>query len=226
MPLEDIKRDIEENARKEARRIHEESRKECELVLSDAKAKVSAIIDESQRSMKAELELLNREYASSIELGRKSAVLSAMEEALEAEMRSMRRELAKKARASPAYEKLFKDAMKAGRQMAGGDDFIVATSKKDVPLLGKTSAKVEARDMEGGLMVYSRDRSMSIDATLDKLIESKQEEIRNEINSRLFSGSAKKAAKAVKGKRAKAPAAKKAKKSAAPKKKAVKKRKK
>jgi len=226
MPLEDIKRDIEENARKEARRVHEESRKECEMVLSDAKARVSAILDESQRGMKAELELLNREYDSSIELGRKSAILSAMEEALETEMRSMRKELAKKARASPAYEKLFKGAMKAGRQMAGGDEFIVATSKKDVPLLGKTSAKVEAREMEGGLMIYSRDRSMSIDATLGKLIDSKQEEIRNAINTRLFSGSAKKTAKAAsRGKKAKAPAAKKVKKSAA-KKKAVKKRKK
>jgi len=225
MPLEDIKRDIEDNARKEARRVHEESRKECELVLSDAKARVGAILDESQRSMKAELELLNKEYDSSIELGRKSAILSAMEEALETEMRSMRKELAKKARASPAYEKLFKDAMKAGRQMAGGDEFIVATSKRDIPRLGKTSAKVEAREMEGGLMIYSRDRSMSIDATLGKLIDSKQEEIRNAINTKLFAGSAKKAAKAVRGKRAKAPAAKKVKKSAA-KKKAVKKRKK
>ncbi|MDE1832914.1 MAG: V-type ATP synthase subunit E [Candidatus Micrarchaeota archaeon] len=186
MPLEEIKHEIEQDARKEARRIAEESRKECDQIASEARARARAITDQSEASIKAELDLLNREYDSSTELGRKSAILSAMEEALEAEMRSIRKELVRRARSSPAYPTMFKDAMRAARQMSSEGNYVIQVAKKDVPLLGKTDGKIETREMDGGLMIYSPDRSMSIDATLDKLIDSSEERIRGVINSRLF----------------------------------------
>ncbi|MDE1810949.1 MAG: hypothetical protein KGH66_02830 [Candidatus Micrarchaeota archaeon] len=208
MPLEEIKHEIEENARKEARRIREESRKECELVVSEARARAAAIVAEHERSLKAEIDLLNREYESSMEIGRKSAILAAMEEALEAEMRSIKRELVRKARASPGYPKIFKSALKSAKEMSTDGNYVIATSKKDIPLIGKTTAKVEAREMSGGLMIYSQDRSVSIDATLDKLIDASEEQIRKVINAHLFAGAKKavaaKAAKATKKSKPKA----------------------
>jgi vacuolar-type H+-ATPase subunit E/Vma4 len=76
--------------------------------------------------------------------------------------------------------------MKQAREMAPASDLVITVDKDDRSKIGNTESKVETRSIGGGLVISSKNGDISIDATVDRLIDSKSDEIRNALLEELF----------------------------------------
>ncbi len=211
MALGDIKHNIEEQAKKEAGGIREAASKEADAIISDAKERAKGILQGFDSEIEAELKRLRDESEASGELAAKNVTLTAREEVLSGEAAKIKRLLIGSIRKSQGYGKIFKDALKQAREMAPASDLVITVDKDDRSRIGNTESKVETRSIGGGLVISSKNGDISIDATVDRLIDSKSDEIRNALLEELFGGAKRQSApkKAEAAKRPRKAAAKK-----------------
>jgi len=218
MALGDIKHDIEEQAKKEAGVIRSSASSEAEAIIDDARARAKGVLQSAERQIEEELKRLRDESEASTELAAKNITLTAREEALADEASRIRRLLAKDVRANSSYGKIFRNAAKQAQEIAPQSELVITVDKADRAKLGNTASTIETKDVGGGLIIRSKNGDMEIDATLERLIASKSDEIRGTLLSEMFGGSetrqrpaAKKAAKKPARAKAKKPAKAKAK---------------
>lgn len=188
MALSDIKHNIEEQAKKEAGGIRESASKEGEAIIGDARERAKGILQSAERQTEEELKRLREVSEASAELAAKNITLTAREEALSGEASKIKRLLAKCIRASQSYGKIFKNAIRQAREVAPPGELVITVSKADRAKLGNIESKIETKEMGGGLMISSKSGDISIDATVDKLIGSRSEEIRNALLAEMFGG--------------------------------------
>jgi vacuolar-type H+-ATPase subunit E/Vma4 len=198
MALGDIKHDIEEQAKKEAGRIRESASSEAETIIGDARARAKGVLQGIEKQIEEELKRLRDESEASTELAAKNITLTAREEALDDESSKIRRLLAKDARASPAYGRIFKNAVKQSQEIALQSELVVTIDKSDRPRLGNTESRIETKDVGGGLVIRSKSGDIEIDATLNRLIASKSDEIRSALLAGMFGGAEKRQRPAAK----------------------------
>lgn len=179
MPLNEIKRNIEDSAKKEAKSIRESAEKERDAVLEAAMEQVRAIRKAANDAISDELLRLQKEYGASADLESKNIMLAARQVALDAELNSVRNALIKRIRAHPGYAKIFKNAVKGAVSLYPDKNFTVVTAKADTKLVDQKGVRVEAGDVKAGLVIYSNDKAVKIDATVDKLVDSRMDEIRS-----------------------------------------------
>ncbi|MDE1868854.1 MAG: hypothetical protein KGH60_02715 [Candidatus Micrarchaeota archaeon] len=179
MPLNEIKRNIEDSAKKEAKSVRDSAEKERDSILEAAMEQVKEIRKAANDAISGELERLEREYKASAEFEERNIMLAARQAALEAELNSVRNALVKRIKSHPSYPKLFKNAIKSAIALYPDKEFTIVTAKSDTKLVDQKGVRVESGNVNGGLVIYSNDKSVRIDATVDKLVDSKMDEIRS-----------------------------------------------
>lgn len=187
MPLTEIKRDIEKEAEKEAARIRGEANAEKDKILKEASERANRIKEENDKETKIELEKQEQEYSANVDLSLKKVYLDAREDALNSELKGIKEELAEGIRENPAvYKSIFSNAIKEASTMAPLRDLTAITSKEDAKFIDKDGPRIEYQDIDGGLIVISKDKNVRIDATLQRLIESRNDEIKSAILDAIF----------------------------------------
>ena len=186
MALGDIKHNIEEQAKREAVGIREAASKEADAIIGGSKERAKGILQGVEKQIEEELKRMRDESEASAELAAKNVTLTAREGVLSDEAAKMRRLLVKDIRASKAYLKVFKDAMRQARDIAPAEELVITVDKSDRAKLGETASKVETKGMDGGLVISSRSGDIEINATVDRLIDSKSDAIRNALLDELF----------------------------------------
>ena len=186
MALSDIKRNIEEQAKREASGIRESASEETKAIIEDARSRAKCMLQGAEKQTEEELKRLREESEASTELLVKNIVLSARDEALSDEVSKAKRLLAKSVRASQSYAKILKSAVKQAQEVAPQDELVITVSKEDRQKLADTESRIEVKETGGGIIIRSKNGSIEIDATVGKLIESKLETIRNALMAELF----------------------------------------
>jgi vacuolar-type H+-ATPase subunit E/Vma4 len=187
MPLTEIRKKIEEESKKSTKSIEQETQKERDAILSDAKEKVKEIMKNADQETSQELNRLMMEQSASTDLLAREVELTARESALDDEINEVRAELIKAIRANTnLYKKIFSNAIKSIESIGPARQFTIITNKKDSALVGKTDARVEYQNISSGLIIQSQDKNISIDATLENLVDSKREEIKSVLLDSMF----------------------------------------
>lgn len=198
MALDEIKRNIEEQAKREADAIRKAAAEERDSIVREAEARLKELNQKLSAGINEELKRLREENESGIELSMKDIPLAAREEALSEEIPKVRKLLLKQLRASKHYEKLFNAAVKQAESFAPVSELVVEVDRLDKRLVEELGAKVVFKDMDGGLVVRSKNGDVGIDATLGGIIDSRMEEVKNAVLGELFGARAARAAVARK----------------------------
>ncbi|MGI0100902.1 MAG: V-type ATP synthase subunit E [Candidatus Micrarchaeaceae archaeon] len=204
MSLTEIRAEIERDAKQQADSIIAEGRKEAELIIREATAKASEISKRQEEDTRQELAMLLLERSASAELAAREIELAARELALESEAGSIRKELALSIKADKAsYKRIFSNAIKAATDVAPEHELTISASRSDAELLKDIGARIEYKDMPGGLVIQSVNRDLKIDATVEGIIERNMDYIRAALLRSMFYSEGKRisAARAARGSR-------------------------
>jgi vacuolar-type H+-ATPase subunit E/Vma4 len=189
MPLDEIKRGIEASARSEAESIRDSAVSESKKILDDASASAKGIEDACEKEAASEIARLRREQAAELERAARVSMLEAIDTSIRREYKGMQGKLADSLRKSEHYGRLFKEALKKAQDVAPASDLVVQVNKKDEHFVKGTGAQIEHANISG-LVIYTKDRSVKIDATLGRLIDSSVEDAMTIIMSEIRKGRA------------------------------------
>jgi len=175
MPLDELKHGIEAGARSEAESIRASAAQERKRILDDAVESAKGIESGSEKEAAAEIARMRQEQSAKIEREARVSVLEAIDDDIRRESKGIRAELESRLKKSERYGKLFKEALKRAQEMAPAEDLVVQVNKKDEHFLKSAGVKIEHADISG-LIIRSRDMSVRIDATLDRMIDSSMDD--------------------------------------------------
>ena len=186
MPLTEIRKEIEDETKKQVKGIHDDAQKECDSILDEAKERAKEIAKSHDDETSAELNRLTLENSASAELAANEIELTAREAALENEISDTRSELIKAIKGnSTLYKRLFSNAIKEASAIAQMRKLTILVNKEDAKLLDDTDARVEYRNING-LVIESLDKDIRIDATLENIVDSKKEQIKSVLLESMF----------------------------------------
>ncbi len=227
MSLEAIRKSILGEAESKAKAEQSEASSEAEKMVKEAESKAKALLKQAEAEAKAEETRMRNEAAAGLETERNAMVIEAKGKVVEKVLDSVKGQVERNIKSSN-MDRMFKAAMKQFSELGDADDAVIRTSKKNAALM-KGRHNVEYTNVDG-FVISTDDGKISLNATVDALVEGKTEEIRKIVSEEVFTGSQeKKIAKATSSmakKSGKVIAKKMPKKAkAAPKKKAVKARK-
>ncbi|MFH0836160.1 MAG: V-type ATP synthase subunit E family protein [Candidatus Micrarchaeota archaeon] len=199
MGIDDLKKEIVEDADSQAKKMLEEARAQARQITADAKQNAKKIVsDGKEKSLKEAVEK-NIEISSARLQGRKL-----MSEAKDAVVRKvfedLRIELAAFAKSKEYPAVLAKLAKQAVAEL--GEEAVLHVRKQDAALL-KGAGKVSSDylDCIGGLIAETPDKRIRVDCTFEALIESHEDEIRQKCFEEFFPVRKKAAAEKITGKK-------------------------
>lgn len=192
MPLEEIKKGIESAASSNAKSIEEKAKQEKQEIISAARKEAETLVKEANENIKREKHRLVQEYEARAEIDARNLVLSAKEEALDAELRRIKTLIAKRMKSSKSYPEIFKHALGyASSEM--GSDIVITVSKEDRKFLGKSNAEIVNKEIGGGVIIRSKDGRITLNATIDAMIDQNIGIVKEKVSEALF-GTEKKSA--------------------------------
>lgn len=163
MALEELKQDILQQAKLEAKRLEEETLHELSEKDKHISDEVTRIADSHDKELQRELALAKRTKSAQTTAVAEQMVLDKKAEIIDAAFAEAKKKLKNKNKTLLA--KLFKQAQK---------DITVHTvycAKKDVSHFSGASATVKATPtIEGGFIAENKDGSISVDYTYDTLL--------------------------------------------------------
>jgi vacuolar-type H+-ATPase subunit E/Vma4 len=187
MPLDEIKRGIEASARSEAKSMRDSAMSESRKILDEASERAKGIEGACEKEAASEIARMRREQAAEMERAARVSMLEAIDTSIRREYRGMQGKLASRLRKSEHYGRLFKEALKRAQDVAPASELVVQVNKKDERFVKNTGAQIEHANISG-LVIYTKDRSVKIDATLNRLIDSSVEDAMTIIMSEIKKG--------------------------------------
>lgn len=187
MSLTAIRKRLEEETKEKVKSMHAEAEKERDSIISDAEQRAKEMTKRGDLETDEELKRLEMEQFASTELAAREIELVAREEALDGEINATRKELIKALEEDETlYKKLFSNALKEASEIGPLRDFTILTSKQDAKYVSKSDGHVEYKDVGGGLIIQSTNKDVQIDATLDEIVNSKNDDIKSALLVAMF----------------------------------------
>ncbi|MEK6921897.1 MAG: V-type ATP synthase subunit E family protein [Nanoarchaeota archaeon] len=182
MALEQVKQEIIEHAEAEARKILANAKEHAKKEMDAAHSTLDVFDTELQESLQKELDALEKKYYASMKLASKKVLLQKQKELVDALFQELREHLAQlpKAEKTKIFASLF-DAAK--KQVSIGK---IYCAKQDVPLVKTLFSTVEAKEIIGGIIVESKDRTLLFDYSFDSIVAALQENKLQEVTALLF----------------------------------------
>jgi vacuolar-type H+-ATPase subunit E/Vma4 len=187
MPLDELKKSIDAGAKGEAESIKNAATAEVKKILDDASETAKGIAKSYESETAGEIVKMRQEMSAEIERAVQVVMLEATDELIKRESRSIRSELENRLKRSAHYGVLFKKALARAQEFAPLKDLIVQVSKNDEHFVKGSGVQIEHADING-LTLRSRDGSMRVDATLDKLIDSYTEDVTKSVMAEIRRG--------------------------------------
>jgi len=176
MGLDDVKKDILDEAKEEKERILEEAEEEKDEILEEAEKEAERIKSETEEEIEEEKEAIERKTVSNANMEAKKTKLEAKEKSLDSAFENFREEL----------EDLDESQRKEMLERAIEDsDFTVGLVKGDESFESVTDLEFEASDVEGFILV-SDDGERQLNYSLDKIIDDFRSKYRQDVAEKLF----------------------------------------
>lgn len=187
MPLENVRRKILDEAEETASRIKEDGSSEAQRILSEAEARANEIEHKAQEDANAETKRILKEHEIAMEIEVGSMLAEAKGLALErvtadvtSRMKSMLEE--------KYMAKMLESGISKFEEVYSGE-IVVLASKNNKKLVESLKKKVVVKDHGGdGIILKSKDGSISLRISPDALIEENMDIVRSMVSARLFGG--------------------------------------
>lgn len=186
MSLEKMRHEIIDTARKSAKQVRQQAEAERDAILEQVEQQAKSMIE----SAKSDATELNRvaelKSLSGVELGAKNEVLRAIEQLTSHEAESIAKQLIKQMRKSKAYPLLFRRVFNLSKALGEPNELNVLVNKEDRQLAAKAGFKNIDVGNINGLVVHTKDKKISIDATLENLVAQQHQLIRSAVRKELM----------------------------------------
>ncbi len=182
MPLEAIRKRIEQESAAEKSRIESEARTAADAIIAQAKADAEAALRSAKADAQANAEARKRDFTTSMEMEASSIVSAAMEEHIDSMMKAFSGQVRK------VLQKRERDII---RRAIEGFTSTVPREKACARLDGKYAelakgfGKVEKAKIKG-VVLSSLDGTVRADATIDGLLSANSESIRRMLSKGMY----------------------------------------
>ncbi|PLW80829.1 hypothetical protein C0585_00565 [Candidatus Woesearchaeota archaeon] len=182
MALEDVKKEIIAKAEKEVKAILSEAKAKEKEVLAKASEDMDLLKITKSAETKATIDALHKREISTANLNAKKIVMATKKEVLDQAFDTAIESIRK---LSDAKKKtlLKKILDKASKEI---DVEYIYCNSKDVKLITAGKQKILAKDIIGGLILESKDRSIVLDYSFDTMIENVRSKNLQQIANILF----------------------------------------
>ncbi len=184
MSLEALQKEIEKKGKDEARNLESLARNEASLVIDEAKKHAKRIDSETREAIKQEVKRLQNEYAANSELARNTIVVGARDAVVDEVFERMRKNLADDLREK--QKKIFDNAAKIAKDLGPIEKMRYVINKKDAELVKSWKGKVEFGNLIGGVVIYSEDAKVKIDASIDTMLDNNAQNIKSIISDSIY----------------------------------------
>lgn len=188
MGIEKLKGSLLSEANEDARKITETAEAHVRGMVEEERSKASAIKRDAEVEVERLMEEQRNERLAWARLESRRILAEAREDAIKGVLDDFF-DVLKSAKNSPEYKKFISKAIAEAVAELGSDVTIrvLKGERKFVPALKNVNI-VENLDALGGAIVESSDGKILIDLTLETLFESKRDEIRKQVNDKIFGG--------------------------------------
>lgn len=183
MALDELRKNIERDARAEAARIDKEGESESQRIIAEATRKAEGIKKKAQEGALADVELRKRDTLIELEMEAGNMLAAAKEDNIERQQRQFVEVV--KRRLYKREPEIIKSAVKNFSSVVPLESATIRIDKKNASLVKAPGAKVEHDNIHGVVLV-SLDGKVTADATVEGLIESNAETIRGILTGGLF----------------------------------------
>lgn len=195
MSLEALQKEIEKKGKDEARNLENLARNEASQIMAEAKKHVKQANSETNEAIRQEIKRLQKEYAANSELARNTLLVGARDALVDEIFARIKNSLAEDIREK--QKKIFDNAAKIAKDLGPIDKMKYIINKKDAEFVKSWKGKVEFGDLIGGVIIYSEDAKVKIDASIDTMLDNNTENIKNIISDFIYR--AKKSGSSAKG---------------------------
>tara|TARA_Y100000310_G_C20549630_1_gene747372 strand:- start:588 stop:1145 length:558 start_codon:yes stop_codon:yes gene_type:complete len=183
MTLEKVKKDILQQAEKEASKIDASAKKEAAEILKKSKNEVKSYKVDAEKNHQNLVSVMERKVLSTAKADAQKLVYDAKEKAFQEVMNTVELELVSM---EESERKKFLESLLSKAQSTI-DVGAVLVSKQDVALIPLTeNIKILAFDISGGLIAETKDGEISVDLSIKEQLEIVQAEKLVEINEVLL----------------------------------------
>lgn len=183
MALDRLRNEIEEQAKAEAASIVGEGEKEANSIIGSAKRKADEIYDGIRNDALKEAEQRRKDVLISLEMEVSSMIANAKEERINHELKGFIAVIAKSMRNKQAQ--LIKAAAKRFSEVMPPEQCVARIGKDNAPILKQYGIEASYEKIDG-VVIESRDKRVSMNATVDGTIESNTETVRRALSKGLF----------------------------------------
>jgi V/A-type H+-transporting ATPase subunit E len=186
MGIENVAREVKKSAKSEAKKIVKDAEKEAKRILEEAKKLAEKKVSEAKIRAEKEAARYERREVASTHLSQKKELLKAEEEAVKQVVEESRRLIS--AMDKRMRTKLTKRCVQAAMRELP-EAALYYCNAQDKQTIGKAFPGLRyagSIKVMGGVVLESKDGSVRVDYTFDRILKELEEEKVDEIRSRLF----------------------------------------
>lgn len=186
MSLENVRDSLIQEAKKEEKRIISEAEKEATAIIAKAKDQAKQIKAEEKKKASETVNGERNEKISAARLKANKIISEAKNKLVDGSVNEIWNDF-KDSPNKKGYAGFLKKQIKEAEKELG-KAAIVTVNSTDLKVAKKYSKNVQKQgvNISGGAIVFTKDRSVSIDSSLESIFENNKEEIRGTIFKELF----------------------------------------
>lgn len=185
MPLEALIKEIESEASKAVSQIKAEQKSAVDEIIEDSRARARDMLKNGKEGVESELERRRKQQNSSVDVERNMLLVEAREKAIERELKVVRKAVATEL--SKNYMKRIIDsALKEFSKSLNKNDTTIITRKANAKLVEKRGYKVEYDNSVNGFILSNKDRTIMLNAEIERIVDGNMDVIRNILSKNLF----------------------------------------
>ena len=188
MGLENVKQEILDQAQEKAEQLLEQAGKDAREIKTKASAEIAEYVEQAKLSYEKLVEAMEKKALAQARFDAQRLMMNAKKEVVEDLLREVRKTITSLNRADK--QKFLKQLLETAEEEVDVEKVFVA--KEDIGLLSgvhsgiRSGVKVEAKEISSGLIAQNKDGTISVDLSVDELLESAKNEMLVEISGVLF----------------------------------------
>ncbi|MBI2112936.1 hypothetical protein HYT52_05340 [Candidatus Woesearchaeota archaeon] len=184
MGLENVKQEILDQAQEKAEQLLEQAGKDAREIKSKASAEIAEYLEQAKLSYEKLVEAMEKKALAQARFDAQRLMMNAKKESVEEVLREVHKAIIHLNKTDK--QKFLKQLLATAEEEVDVEKVFAA--KEDMSLLSgvHSGVKVEAKDIYGGLIAQNKDGTISIDLSVDELLESAKNEMLVEISGVLF----------------------------------------
>ena len=184
MSLDNVRDSLIQEAKKEEKRIISEAEKEASAIIAEAKDQAKQIKADEKKKASETVNRERNEKISAAPLKENKIISEAKNKLVDDSIQTIWNDF-KDSPKKKSYAGFLKKQIKDSEKELGKATMVMVNSP-DLKVVKKYSKNVQKTSISGSAIVFTKDRSVSIDGSLESIFENNKEEIRGTVFKELL----------------------------------------